>query len=157
MTEKPREDRNELLEILNRLWIPIAGFVGAISLIYNFYNLWQGDQGTITVLTVGVGLAIWVISLTWMGFSYITISREAIWPIGAKHTERTPRYGPDIRQTSRVFLVVTIIASIAGLMILQKQREQLAGKVIVVMAAFDGPEDQVWRSQRNHRAIKRFS
>ncbi len=63
MTDKPPEDKNGLSEILNRIWLPIAGFIGAITLIYNFYKLWQGDQGTLTIITGIVGLVVWVVAL----------------------------------------------------------------------------------------------
>jgi hypothetical protein len=35
-------------EIISKSWLPIAGFIGAITLAYNFYKLWLGDQSTVT-------------------------------------------------------------------------------------------------------------
>jgi tetratricopeptide (TPR) repeat protein len=146
MTHKPPEGRDSLLELIKKLWLPVAGFIGAITLIYNFYKLWQGDQSTIIILTIGTGLAIWVTSLFWVGFSNLKIIRDADWPKGTKLIETFPRYSLGIRRIARVGLVITVIVSVAGLAILQRQREELreelSTQVIAVIAAFDGPEDK---------------
>ncbi len=48
MSDKSPEQKDDLLELLKKLWLPVAGFLGAIMLAYNFYQLWLGDQATVT-------------------------------------------------------------------------------------------------------------
>ena len=68
MSDKPPDDKDNLVELLKKLWLPISGFIGAVTLAYNFYKLWLGDQTTVTYIATGVGLAILVITLAWVGF-----------------------------------------------------------------------------------------
>ena len=44
MSNKPPDDKDSLLELLKKLWLPVAGFVGAVTLAYNFYQLWLGTR-----------------------------------------------------------------------------------------------------------------
>ena len=48
MSDKSPKQKDGLLEFLKKLWLPVAGFLDAITLAYNFYQLWLGDQATVT-------------------------------------------------------------------------------------------------------------
>jgi hypothetical protein len=48
MSDEPTKQKDGLLELLKKLWLPVAGFLGAVMLAYNFYQLWLGDQATVT-------------------------------------------------------------------------------------------------------------
>jgi len=39
MSDKLPDNKDGLLELLKKLWAPIAGFLGAVTLAYNFYQL----------------------------------------------------------------------------------------------------------------------
>jgi len=41
MTDKPPEQKNGLLELLKNLWLPAAGFIGAVTLAYSRVYKWK--------------------------------------------------------------------------------------------------------------------
>jgi hypothetical protein len=45
---KPTEQKDGLLELIKKLWLPVAGFLSAVTLAYNFYQLRLGDQASVT-------------------------------------------------------------------------------------------------------------
>jgi hypothetical protein len=92
MPDNPPDNTNNLLEFLKKLWLPITGFIGAVTSVYNFYQLWLGDQGTVTCFFAGGGLLVLVITLVWVGFSKKTITLKPDKPIGPSRKERVPRY-----------------------------------------------------------------
>ena len=91
MPDKPPDDKDSLLELLKKLWLPVAGFIGAVTLAYNFYQLWSGDQTTITYIIGGAGLLVLVIALGWVGFKTKTVEIDSIF-LGENQT-RTPALG----------------------------------------------------------------
>ena len=68
MSDKSPEEKDGLLELIKKLWLPVAGFFGAITLAYNFYQLWMGDQQTVTWFLAGGGAIILIIVMVWVGF-----------------------------------------------------------------------------------------
>ncbi len=138
MTKKLPEDKNGLTEILNRIWMPITGFIGAVTLIYNFYKLWQGDQETVTLITASAGLIIWILLLSWISFSS-TIRDDK--KTKGKKDKRIPKY-KYLHQPAKIALVITLILTGLGIYSLQQQRQNLANKLIIVIANFDGPEEK---------------
>jgi len=141
MPDKPPDSNNGLLELLKKLWLPVAGFIGAVTLVYNFYQLWLGDQTTVTYVTAGAGLIVLVFVLWWVGFSNRKTTRDAVWPIGANVTDVSPRYGLRYQRYARIFLVVIFIGIISGGWLLSTHRQELKDKLVVLIAAFEGPED----------------
>lgn len=148
MPDDPQENKASILEVINNLWLPVAGFLGSITLIYNFYQLWIGDQKTVTWFLVGGGLLVVVIALSWIGFSTKKITKQAIWPIGSTITEYQPKFSYVYRRLAWIALGVILLLSIFGFFSLFQNREEQENilvkqeqKVIVVIAAFEGPED----------------
>ena len=143
MPEKD-EPENQFFEFIKKLWIPVAGFIGAILLIYQLIQIWKGDTQTVTWVIAIVGLSIWLIFLGWVGFSNSTAYRKAVWPIGATIKETAPNYNPFWQWIARIALIITVVVLIAGWFYRQYQQQQVEkanqNKVIVVIAQFDGPE-----------------
>ncbi len=68
MSDKEPEEKDGLLELIKKLWLPVAGFFGAVTLAYNFYLLWLRDQATVSLFLL-IGLAIiLIVILAWIGF-----------------------------------------------------------------------------------------
>jgi hypothetical protein len=55
MPDKEADEKDGLLELIKKLWLPVAGFLGAVTLAYNFYQLWLGDQAMATWRLAGAG------------------------------------------------------------------------------------------------------
>ena len=69
----PKDDpdnKNSFVEFVKRLWIPVAGFIGAILLIYQLVQIWQGDTQITTWITALTGLIVWVVFLVWSIFRW---------------------------------------------------------------------------------------
>jgi len=141
MSDKLPDDKDGPLELPKKLWLPVAGFIGAVTLAYNFYKMWLGDQEAVTVITASTGLIVLVIVLWWVGFKVNTVTREAVWPIGAKITEKIPAYSPLYRKISRIALIVMFIGMAIGGWSLIRHRQALEEKLVVLIAAFEGPEE----------------
>ena len=78
MPDKPPDDKDGLLEMLKKLWLPVAGFIGAVTLAYNFYKLWSGDQETVTWFLTSGGMVVLIVVLIWVGFSKKTVEHPSV-------------------------------------------------------------------------------
>lgn len=113
MSGKEPENKDGLLEIIKKLWLPVAGFLGAITLAYNFYQMWLGDQTTITYITGGAGFLVLIITLIWVGFKNKTIEVDSI--IQSENQKDTkkkitlPAYMPQYRISARVGLAIVYL------------------------------------------------
>jgi len=58
-----------LIEWLNRLWLPVTGFIGAVVVIVNFIQLWSGNKGLVTWVTIGLGYIALLFSIWHFAFS----------------------------------------------------------------------------------------
>jgi len=82
MPDKSPNDKDGLLELLKKLWLPVMGFIGAVTLAYNFYQLWLGDQKTVTYITAVVALLVLVVVLgrqVWKRLEVKWVDRFADW------------------------------------------------------------------------------
>jgi tetratricopeptide (TPR) repeat protein len=147
MSDKP-PDNNGLLELLKKLWLPVAGFIGAVTLAYNFYKMWLGDQATVTIVTAGAGLVVIVIVLGWVGFSKKTITHEPGKPFEPKSKESIPRYSPYIRGIAWVILgtVFVGVGFIGNSLNQRRHAEQLEQQVQVTLQA-QATQTANWESQ----------
>src|SRR5215208_779041 len=127
MSDKLPDDKNGVLELLKKLWLPVAGFVGAVTLAYNFYQLWVGDQTTVTYIIVGAGLLVLVIALGWIGFKTKTVEVDSIFidenQAATKKTLTKPAYLPKYQKSARVALSLVFIAIVWGGYSLIKHRQ----------------------------------
>jgi len=138
MSDKP-EKKDDLLEQLKNLWLPVAGFLGAVTLAYNFYQLWLGDQATVTYFLAGGGLGMLIITLIWVGFSTQKITTKARWSKGAIITSH--RFTPPYRRAAWVGLSIIVLLAVFGFAALIQHEAKQKQKLIVAIAAFEGPEE----------------
>ncbi|MBI5294893.1 MAG: tetratricopeptide repeat protein [Chloroflexi bacterium] len=141
MPANPPDPKDNLPELLKNLWLPFAGFLGAVTLAYNFYKLWLGDQTTVTFFLAGAGLMLLIIAFTWVGFKVNTVTRDAVWPIGAKVTDQNPAFSPLWRRVARIGLGIVLLGGIVGGVSYYKHRQEAQDKLIVLITTFEGPED----------------
>jgi tetratricopeptide (TPR) repeat protein len=130
-----KENEGGLPSFVQNIWMPFAGFIGAVTLAYNFYKLWQGDQTTVTFIIAGAGLSVLLVALWWVGFS-----KEE------KHTSKTstrrdPRYAKKYQWGARILLFFAIIGIGYSAWMLEQHRKEEKAKFIIIIAAFEGPED----------------
>src|SRR3972149_7655959 len=116
-----RPGKIDWFTFLKSVWKPVAGFIGATLLVYNLYKLGLGDPEVITVLLAVGGLAVVAISLLWLAISNRSNAR--------------------IRRLAIRGLALLVLAAIIASYILIEHRQSQAEKLIVVIAAFDGPEE----------------
>lgn len=148
MSEKPPDKKDEFMELFKKLWPPIGGIISGVTLVYNFYRLWIGDQKTVTYILAIGGFLLLIIAVIWVGFGTQMVERKAIYPVGTIIKEVIPRFNLLYRRIAWVMLGIILAYSVISIPILiqhwkdQKQlqieREQ---KLIVVIAAFEGPEE----------------
>src|SRR5260221_1361437 len=141
MSDKPPDGKDDPLELLNKLWLPIAGLIGVVTLVYNFYKLWLGGQATVTYITAGVALIVLVVFLYWTGFSKKTIYLKVSFPIGAKIPETNPRYPQHVRGIAWFALGMIFLGTVAGAYLLAKHRQELSNKLVILIPAFEGTEE----------------
>jgi tetratricopeptide (TPR) repeat protein len=166
MSNKEPDDKDGLLEMIKKLWLPVAGFLGAITLAYNFYQLWLGDQGTVTWFLAGGGLIVLIIVLGWVSFKTRKIvERSQLLIIGQSNPEKIAviQAYPHYYLPARIGFFLTLILTVVGTFILfqevqarqiqqqvlatqtvietQQAQQELKDKLIVVIASFDGPEE----------------
>ena len=126
MSDKPPEDKDGPLELLKKLWLPVAGFVGAIILIVNFIQLWRGDQTTVTYIAAGGGLVILVIALGWVGFKTKEVEVKTVATredqIETTRLEKQPAYLLKYQRLARGGLLLILIGIIFGANSLIQQR-----------------------------------
>jgi tetratricopeptide (TPR) repeat protein len=146
------DNKDSLPELIKKFWVPIAGFLGAVTLAYNFYQLWRGDQATVTWLLAGGGLLLIFIVSLWIIFKQKSIHIEGIptpkKPNPKPRFEKQPEYSRFHRLVATSSLALLGLLAIAGTVLLlqhwqeqERIRAELEEKLIVVIAAFDGPEE----------------
>ncbi|NOH03700.1 MAG: tetratricopeptide repeat protein [Chloroflexi bacterium] len=127
MSDKESEDKGGLSEFIKKFWLPVAGFLGAVTLAYNFYQLWLGDQRTVTIITGGTGLLILVIVLAWIGFKNKTVEVDTILykqdQTTAKKVVEIPRFSPKYRSFARIGLFIVFVGFISSTFILIQHRQ----------------------------------
>ena len=78
MPEKDEpKNQNPFFELIKKLWLPVAGFIGAVLLIYQLIQIWNGDKQTVTWVIAIVALAVWLIFLAWVSISKSISTRQS--------------------------------------------------------------------------------
>ncbi len=139
MADQSQSHKDNLFGLLKNLWSPIAEFLGAVTTAYTFYQLWQGDQASLNYFLAGGVLLVVLIALAWVGFKTKTVHRGVLLLGEEMSIEHRPAY-PAFYRRARIGLALVLLGMIAGGGILLQRRQALQAKLVVVVAAFDGPE-----------------
>jgi tetratricopeptide (TPR) repeat protein len=124
-------------QILKFFWAPIATIIGAVTLIVNFIQLWRGDFTTVTYVVLVLVTVLVVSSLAWVGFS--RKFEDAKRP---SRPYKPPLRYPNTYKWARFGLVLLVLAGITGQYLLYLRKVEMLGKVVVLVARMDGPEEQ---------------
>jgi len=131
-----------LSDLFKHLWAPIAAFLGAVTLVVEFIQLWKGDQATVTWVAAGLGLAGLLIALIWVGFS--KMDAKTLLALPERYRTRQPRY-PKYYKVARLGLVLILLGTIGAGYFLSRRIVELENKVVVLIADFDGPDPNNYR------------
>ncbi len=146
MPDNQPEEKISLWNRVIKIFTPIGGFVGAIMLVYNFYQLLLGDQTTVTYFFLGGGLIVFIATMLWMGFGTITVLNPVQWPPKTFFPEKRNAYSNTQRFFARIALGfaiagVVIFGLIAGIQV-YKQDQIARANFVILVADFTGPDPE---------------
>ena len=118
---------------IKRLWAPAAGFIGAVTAIVQFIELWEGDRETVTLVAAGLGLAGLLAVLVYAG-----VGKQPA-PDGAK--KRVVRYPKYYKAARGLLAVVVLLAVGAGAWLYQQDRVRVGKFTILVAEFYSSTED----------------
>ena len=137
MMNKKVEKKKGYFEQLKKWWKIPAFVVGAVTTIVSYRQMWLGDKQTVTIVTAGIGLALLVSALVWIAYKKVDVSRY-----DARKAEFIFEKQLQKRfKLARIGLVVFVLIAVAGGVLLVRHRNTQEEKLIVLIAAFEGPED----------------
>lgn len=129
---------------LKSAWILIAGLIGAITVVVQFIQLWQGDRATVTWVITGFSFAGLFFALLYVSFSKRTYHSSINHLSNKKHSWKEMRYLKHFRYARIGLMLFVFLGFIAGLA-LRSQLESLDDKVLILVVGFDGPNSQEFR------------
>lgn len=124
MSEQQFKDKNNLWEQIKKLWLPISGFIGAITLIVNFYELWLGNKTFVNYVALGLGLVIVIIILGWVGFKTTRVEISGVLQPGKKRIVIQPTYPPKVQWAARITMFFMIVGVLVSFNLLTKEQEE---------------------------------
>ena len=139
---KPPKDNHldAFLTHLKAFWRPVAGFLAAVTAVVSFIKLWQGDPHVVFWVTLGVGISGLIIGLGYIIFNNETTETGILRSNGKPQTR--PRYSRQQKRWAKIGMLNLLLAGVAGIGLLRHHHNQLAQQYTLVVAQFDGPEDQ---------------
>jgi len=130
-------------ELIKQVWIPIAGIIGAIFLVNQLVEIWNGNSTRVNYITFWVLTAIWLMALVMATFGKNIQGREGFFGRKVKFRNKNILI---YKLISGSLLALSVIAIISGITIFKNEETRLAkaqkDKIVIVIAAFDGPENQ---------------
>ena len=126
----------KLLDPLGQFWALIAGFLGAVTTVYKFVQLLEGDRETVTWIICSAGYLVLVIALLLVSFGKTSSS------INPNH--RIYQYPRGRKLAFGSFLLLVIVTVVAGGWLYKKDLE-LRKKIVVLVTNLDGPDPKKYR------------
>lgn len=131
-------------ELVKQVWIPLAGMIGAVLLLNQIFEIWNGNPSRTNFLVFWIVVAVWLISLFGLTFNKSSGTKKGFFfrRINFFH-KPTPIY----KLISGTLVLITITGITLGTAILQKRKTEISrvqdDKVIILIASFDdGDENQ---------------
>jgi len=131
------KDESSIIKEIKKIGEYILAAIGLLTTMATFSKFWEGDQELMTIIAGGTGLFIWVFTLAWIGFKNNKPNKKK----GKRVENKTLGYNKR-QKIARLLLFLTLIAVVTGGVFIYKQREEMAKKLVVVITAFDGPEQE---------------
>lgn len=136
------ENLSKLGEWLKKIWLPVAGFIGAITLIVQFVELWRGNQEVVTWVTTILSLIVLVSLLIWVGFGKSENTNKLLIP--ENYSPRSMQF-PKFYRYAQSGLLLLVLFTVGAGYSLYKKTEDSNKKVVVLITNFDGPNSQKYR------------
>lgn len=133
---------SDFLRWIKRVWALIAGFIGAVTLIGQFIEIWKGSQTIYAWITAILGLLVLLSALLWVAFSQISSTNRLILPENKKIFH--PQY-PSLYKLARLCLLILLISTITAGYFLYQKSQRSVQKVVVLVTRFDGVDPQKYR------------
>lgn len=132
----------EIIERLKRLWAPAAGFISAVILVVEFFQLWKGDRALVSWATAGLGLLTLLFVLIWIGFSKENYAKSLLLPTG--YRSKQPRY-PKLFLLARLGIIIFFLVAYGAGTLLYNRILLLESKIVVLVSNFEGKDPQGYR------------
>lgn len=129
------------METLKKIWAPVAGFIGAVTLVVQFIQLWKGDQATVTYVFTSLGGILILVGLFWVGIGRKSYEVPNFIEPGKTIVKSDWQYTKKIRYLAYMGLLIYLLSGFVGAFVLLQHRKALAAKTVILVARFDGPED----------------
>ncbi|MBK7318902.1 tetratricopeptide repeat protein [Candidatus Villigracilis affinis] len=140
-TQQPSGKQSDLSSILKTIWAPIVSLAGTVTLVVQFIELWRGDQNTVTLIIAIMGALLILAGLIWVGFGRITFEVPDFVSPGKNKLKSDWRYSKGIRQLAFAGIIAYFITGGVSGYLLVRHRQELEAKTIILIAKFDGPEE----------------
>lgn len=146
MSDKEPEEKDGLLEWIKKLWLPVAGFFGAVILTYSFYKSWVEDPKIFPSIAIGSVCIFVILALGWAGFGKKTTKTQAIWPVGAYIINKKSVLEKPYQTVARMlfgFVLASTIFGVGYTGVKNYQEWQLKeNKFVILVADFIGPDPE---------------
>ena len=131
------------LELIKVLLGVVTAVLGTVIAVVQFLKLWRGDQATVTWVTASLG---WLALVLLSGYvAWWRVPIDLVDFKGRPSKQRTRAY-PErwCRFALAVFVLLLLAPAVAGYA-LYRHDQALGGKVVILVADFDGPEPGDYR------------
>lgn len=134
--------QTDFINWIKSLWAPIAGFISAVTLVVEFFQLWKGDRAVVSWVTTGLGLLTLLFVLIWIGFSKENYAKSLLLP--TNYRTKQPRY-PKIFLLARLSIIAFFLAACGAGTLLYNRMLSLGNKTIVLVSNLEGTDPQNYR------------
>lgn len=142
MNNSDHKSENEFIEFFKKYWAFLPAIIGAISTVVEFIKLWQGDQATVTYVTVILGILILLAVLGWFSFRR---KESSFYDARGKLKNVYSPYYPKAYKWSRLGLVIFILTGTVLGFLLYRQQQVLETKIIILVMNINGPLPENYR------------
>ncbi len=137
------DNLSKLIEWLKNIWVPIIGFISAITVVVQFIELWQGNQTVVAWTVTVLGIIILVSSLIWIGYGRLEKSANILY-VPLNYSPKIMQF-PRFYKIARLGLLILALCTIGASYFLYNKLEDSNNKVVVLISNFDGPDPQKYR------------
>lgn len=131
---------SDIVKLIKELWALFAGLIGAITVLFNFLQLWKGNKALLTWISVGFGLLALFVSLLYIGFS----KSDSPVLLATAEPKKIHKY-PQYYKLARVCIGILILSIAICGWFLNKQIQHIEEQIVILVAKVDGPNQTNFR------------
>lgn len=134
------QSKNNFFEFIKNFWLPISGFIGAVSLFIELFQKWDENAQRVIIAIGFVGLGVMLLALWWV--SYRTKDNKFLY-----NTKISSNYL--FKESHRRFAKISFATIIFSLFLalvffginFQIKQEIAQSKITILLLTLDGPEE----------------